>query len=152
MNKVYLLQRIIRITNRLRNAGEEELEAEELAEALDVSLEHVMDTLQRARAFCSLDEGFDEEDEARLLDILPDQEQERPDANAEWASDQALLEKVLSRLDVREQEILRLYFGLGGADGITLEQIGQRMGLTRERVRQIKTQALDTLRPLLSRL
>ena len=105
----------------------------------------VMEVLDRARAPYSLDETVDEDNECRLLNILPDPEQEPPDAAAEWASDKELLDEVLSHLDAREQYILRLYFGLDGTDGRNLTQIGQLIGLTRERVRQIKKQALEKL-------
>jgi len=145
LNKVSLLRELSRVSERLRQEGEAEPEAEALSDALDVPVEDILDTLDSARAVRSLDETVDEDETRRLWDILPDREQESPDAEAERASDRALLERVLSSLDERERYVLRHYFGLVGPEGMTLEQIGSLMGVTRERVRQIKEKALKKL-------
>lgn len=145
MNKVQLLRRIAKVSEQLQQEKEGEPDAEEIAVALNLPVSKVMELLDRARGPYSLDETIDKDDECRLLNILPDPEQEPPDAEAEWASDKVLLDAVLSRLDDREQYILRLYFGLEGTEGKNLTQISQLIGLTRERVRQIKNKALEKL-------
>jgi len=145
VNKVGFLWELSKVSERLRQEGEGEPEAEELSDALDVPVQEIWDTLRSARAVRSLDETVDEDEKRSLLDILPDREQESPDAEAVRASDCALLEHVLSSLDERERYVLRLYFGLEGTERMTLEQIGQRMGVTRERARQIKEKALKKL-------
>lgn len=137
--------RISKVSEQLQQEKEGDPGAEEIAVALNLPVSEVMEILDHARAPYSLDETIDEDDKCSRLNILPDQEQELPDVAAEWASDKALLDEVLSRLDAREQYILRLYFGLEGSEGMTLEQIGQLLGVTRERVRQIKKQALEKL-------
>ena len=145
MNQIQLLGRISKVSEQLQQEKEGDPGAEEIAVALNLPVSEVMEILDHARAPYSLDETIDEDDKCSRLNIRPDQEQELPDAEAERASDKALLDEMLSHLNDREQYILRLYFGLGGTEGMTLEKIGQRMGVTRERVRQIKKQALEKL-------
>jgi RNA polymerase primary sigma factor len=93
-----------------------------------------------------LDEAFEEDDERSLLNILADSSQATPDADILRESAREQLEGVLNSLDERELRIIRLYFGLDGNEALTLEQIGGLMGLTRERVRQLKERALSKLR------
>ena len=145
MNQIQLLGRIAKVSKQLQQEKEGDPDAEEIAVALSLPVSEVMEILDHARVPYSLDETIDEDDKCSRLNIRPDQEQELPDAEAERASDKALLDEMLSHLNDREQYILRLYFGLGGTEGMTLEKIGQRMGVTRERVRQIKKQALEKL-------
>jgi RNA polymerase primary sigma factor len=144
-NKVDLLRRISKASDQLRQEREGDPDAEAIATVLDLPVAEVKGTLRSACVIRSLDERSNEEDDRSLLDILTDEKQALPDIEAEWASDQALWGKVLSRLDAREQYILRLYFGLEGMEERNLNQIGQLMGVTRERVRQIKERALEKL-------
>ena len=113
---------------------------------LGVSEEMVKDTLLRARDVWSLDASFKEDDEHSLINILPDTSQQAPDTEVVEDSVKIQVEEVLESLDDREQEVLRLYFGLGDDEPMTLEEIGVRFNLTRERVRQIKEKALRRLR------
>ena len=94
----------------------------------------------------SLDDVFEDDDRRSLLHLLADTSQEAPDAGLLRDSAHAQLESVLSGLDEREQRILRLYFGLNSKEALTLEEIGSLLGVTRERVRQIKERALGRLR------
>ena len=89
---------------------------------------------------------FRSDDERSLLNILADSSQETPDADILRESAREQLEGVLNSLDDRELRIIRLYFGLDGNEALTLEQIGGLMGLTRERIRQLKERALSKLR------
>ena len=77
---------------------------------------------------------------------MAEPDEESPDENITRSSSQRQLEKVLEGLDEREHEIIQLYFGLDGSEPMTLEQIGDRMGLTRERIRQLKERAFCKLR------
>ena len=119
---------------------------EEIAAELDVSAQEILDTMLSARTVRSLDESFEEDDERSLLNILADNNQETPDSDVITSSARTQLEEVLENLDERELRIIRLYFGLDGTEALTLEQIGGLMGLTRERVRQLKERALGKLR------
>ena len=91
-------------------------------------------------------QAFLGEEDHSLLDVLPDERQESPENQVMRGCLRGQIEQALSRLIGREAEILRLYFGLNGEEPMTLDQIGMRFGLTRERVRQIKEKALHRLR------
>ena len=146
MNKISLLQQLAKASEPLWQSTGAEPGAADLAEAVGVSVQEVQETLRSARDVGPLDGTDAEGEEHSLLDILPDTNQDPPDTETLRISDQALTERVLSSLDEREGNILRLYFGLGGREGMTLEQIGRLLGVTRERVRQIKERGLEKLR------
>ena len=146
MNKVSLLKDISKTSRRLGQGREAEPRIEEIAAELEVPAEEVLETMLSARAVRSLDESFEEDDERNLLNILADTTQDNPDADVLCESAKDQLESVLNSLDDRELRIIRLYFGLDGHEALTLEQIGDLMGVTRERVRQIKERALSRLR------
>jgi RNA polymerase primary sigma factor len=146
LNKLSLLKDISRATRKLGQGREEEPRIEEIAADLDMSAEDVLDALMSSRTVRSLDESFEEDDERSLMNILADSTQETPDADILRQSANNQLEEVLGGLDDRELRIIRLYFGLDGSEALTLEQIGGLMGLTRERVRQLKERALGKLR------
>ena len=99
-----------------------------------------------SRDVWSLDASFKEDDDHSLLHVLPDNTQSSPDNQVVEESVRNQVEMVLETLDGREAEVLRLYFGLGDEEPMTLEEIGVRFNLTRERVRQIKEKALRRLR------
>jgi len=146
LNKLSLLKDISRISRKLGQGREQEPQIEEIAEELDMAPDEVLDALLSARTVRSLDETFEEDDERSLMNVLSDQTQETPDADVLRKSANTQLEEILSGLDERELRIIRLYFGLDGNEALTLEQIGGLMGLTRERVRQLKERALGKLR------
>ncbi len=119
---------------------------EELADELDLSEDEVRRTLSLSQTHLSLDAPLTPGEDNRLLDYLPDQFSPGPD---DETYDRALLdtvEEALGTLKEREAKILRLYFGLDGQEPMTLEEIGSLLGITRERVRQIKEKALLRLR------
>ncbi len=146
INRIDLLHNISKISRELRQNTEKEPEPEVIAKELGVSEEMVKDTMMRARDVWSLDASFKEDDDHSLMNILPDTSQQAPDTEVVEDSVKIQVEEVLESLDAREQEVLRLYFGLGDDEPMTLEEIGVRFNLTRERVRQIKEKALRRLR------
>ena len=147
LNRLNLLRKIARTAQQLGNANEGEPHDEEIADALELSINEVRDTVQSGRRAVSLDRAvFDEDEDTTLLKRLADGEQESPDESITRFSSQKQLERVLDGLDEREHEIIQLYFGLDGAEPMTLEQIGDRMSLTRERIRQLKERAFTKLR------
>ncbi|MBA2708048.1 MAG: sigma-70 family RNA polymerase sigma factor [Gemmatimonadaceae bacterium] len=118
----------------------------EIAEGLDITEEEVSKTMMISQVHLSLDAPMTPGEDNRLLDYLPDTTNRTPDeATFEKALTEAI-EESLSGLKERESKILRLYFGLDGEDPMTLEDIGTLLGITRERVRQIKEKALLKLR------
>ena len=147
INRISLLHKIARTRQQLGDAKEGEPRDEEIAAALDLSISEVRDTMLRGRRAVSLDRAvFDEDEDSTLLKRLADDEQERPDETITRNSSQKQLEMVLNDLDEREHSIVQSYFGLDGSEPMTLEQIGNRMGLTRERIRQLKERAFSKLR------
>ena len=146
INRIDLLHNISKVSRDLRQSSEREPEPEVIAKELGVSVEMIQDTLMRARDVWSLDASFREDDDHSLLHVLPDQTQKAPDEEVVEDSVRNQVEEVLESLDDREAEVLRLYFGLGDEEPLTLEEIGVRFNLTRERVRQIKEKALRRLR------
>ena len=153
INRLALLKDISKASRRLSQAQDREPDIEAIAAELDMSPKEVVEVLRDGRAIRSLDEPFDEYDGRTLLNLLPDEAQAPPDVAALDSSVIEILRTELEILDKREQKILRLYYGLDGQNPITLEKIGGIMGLTRERIRQLKERALAKLRdPSRSRL
>ena len=142
-NKLGLLREISRLVQK--NPSERDPSIEDIAEKLGVPVRDVFDTLTTAKPLHSLDEVDTEEDKPALINALADPDQPPPDKGMwrNWAKTQ--LSTVLDTLHEREQYVLRLYFGLDGNRELTLEDIGDLMGVTRERVRQIKKRALEKL-------
>ena len=147
-NRISLLRKIARARQQLGDANEGEPHDEEIANALDLSITEVRDTLVSGRRAVSLDRAISDGEDSTLLKLLADPDQKQPDEVITRSSSQKRLEMVLESLDEREHEIVQLYFGLDGSEPMTLEQIGDRMGVTRERIRQLKVRALGRLRHL----
>ena len=146
LNKVSLLKDISKASRKLGQDRASEPDIEEIAAELEVPAEEVLETILSARAVCSLDESFTDDDERSLLNTLADDTTEAPDADVLRESARVQLETALGTLEERELRIIRLYFGLDGNEALTLEEIGDMMNLTRERIRQLKERALSKLR------
>jgi RNA polymerase primary sigma factor len=119
---------------------------EELANDLELTKEEVEKTLAISQSHLSLDAPMTPGEDNRLLDYLPDQYSPGPEDEAYERALKETIEEALSTLKEREAKILRLYFGLDDQEPMTLEEIGSLLGITRERVRQIKEKALLRLR------
>ncbi|MFC1525599.1 RNA polymerase sigma factor RpoD/SigA [Candidatus Latescibacterota bacterium] len=147
MNRISILRKIARARQQLGDVNEGEPHDEEIAKALDLSIAEVRGTLLSGRRAVSLDRAVSDDDEdLTLLNRLADPGQKQPDEVITHSSSQKRLEMVLEGLDERERKIVQLYFGLDGSEPMTLEQIGRRMGVTRERIRQLKERAFRRLR------
>lgn len=146
LNKIGLLYKISRASRKLMQERADDPVPEDIAAQLDVPVEEVKETILHGRSVRSLDATFREEEDQSLLDILPDDRQESPEIGVMKGCLRHQIESALGSLVGREAEILRLYFGLEGEEPMTLDQIGERFRLTRERVRQIKEKALHRLR------
>jgi RNA polymerase primary sigma factor len=146
LNRAGALHRIGKRSAMLLQELGREPTVEELADELDISEDEVRRTLSLSQTHLSLDAPLTPGEDNRLLDYLPDQFAPGPD---DETYDRALLdtvEEALGTLKEREAKILRLYFGLESQEPMTLEEIGSVLGITRERVRQIKEKALLRLR------
>ncbi len=146
LNRVGALHKIGKVSSDLEQNFGREPSADEIAERLDMSSNEVTDTLKISSRHLSLDAPFQEGEDNRLLDVLEDEVQAPPDEDLFDEALQKEVVKALSTLTDREAEVIRLYFGIGREKPMTLEQIGTRFGLTRERVRQIKEKAIRRLR------
>ena len=145
LNKVGLLRDIAKASRKLSQDQDSELDIKEIAAELEVPAKEVLETILSDFDVYSLDEPFID-DERSLLDILVDEATAPPDADILRESVQEQFETALRTLDERELRIIRLYFGLDGNKALTLEEIGDMMNLTRERIRQLKERALSKLR------
>jgi len=146
LNRAGALHRIGKRANALLQELGREATHAEIAEGMELTEEEVARTMAISQAHVSLDAPMTPGEDNRLLDYLADTEHATPE---EETIELALVESVhaaLGGLKEREAKILRLYFGLDGAEPMTLEQIGAVLNITRERVRQIKEKALSRLR------
>jgi RNA polymerase primary sigma factor len=146
LNRAGTLHRIGRRSSALLQELGREPTVEEIAEGMDISREEVAKTMSISQNHLSLDAPLTPGEDNKLLDYLPDQQNPGPDEQAFERALSESIEEMLTDLKEREARILRLYFGLENKEPMTLEQIGQMMGITRERVRQIKEKALARLR------
>jgi RNA polymerase primary sigma factor len=146
LNRAGALHRIGRRSSALLQELGREPTVEEIAEDLEITREEVERTLAISQSHLSLDAPVTPGEDNRLLDYLPDQYSPGPEEEAYEHALKDTVEDSLSTLKEREAKILRLYFGLDDQDPMTLEEIGALLGITRERVRQIKEKALLRLR------
>jgi len=146
LSRLGTITKVRQTSARLAQLHERAPKLEELADELEIDIEKVREALQQTGRSLSIDAPFTEDDDHCLLDRLPGDETPAPDTGLSAESVTLDIERALRRLTTREGEIVRLYYGLGRVRALTLDEIGQRFGLTRERVRQIKEQALCKLR------
>jgi len=147
LNKVGELHRIGRTLSGLEQEFGREPSAGEIAAELDMSPNEVINALKVSGKHLSLGAPLNrDEDGNRLLDVLENHYQPPPDEALMEDSLKKEIKRVLSTLTEREAEVISLYFGINQERSYTLEEIGERFGLTRERVRQIKEKAIKRLR------
>ena len=146
MNRVGALTKIGKAYSKLEQEFEREPSPGEIAEQLDMKDLDVTDTLIVSRRHLSVDTPFTNSENNSLLDVIENDHQPSPDSDLIDESLKIEIENSLATLTKREAEILRLYFGLGHEYPLTLEEIGERFNLTRERIRHIKEKALRRLR------
>jgi len=146
LNRVGALNKIGKAYSTLEQEFEREPSADELAEQLDMSLYEVSDTLKISGRHLSIDAPFVHGEDSRLVDIMPNQNQPLPDHTLINESLKIEIQRALNTLSPRERDVLKLYYGLEQENPLTLEEIGEKFKLTRERVRQIKEKAIRRLK------
>ncbi len=146
LNRVGTLTKISKVYSILEQEFEREPTPQEIAEVLDTESEDVSDTLKMATRAVSMDSPLQRNSESRLIDVIQNQQEPEPDSEIMTESLKEEVNHILETLTGREAKILKLYFGLDGEKAHTLEEIGVKFKLTRERVRQIKEKALRRLR------
>jgi RNA polymerase primary sigma factor len=146
LNRAGALHRIGRRSSSLLQELGREPTVDEIAQELELSKEEVASTLAISQSHLSLDAPLTPGEDNRLLDYLPDQFSPDPEGEAYEQALKNTVDQALATLKEREAKVLRLYFGLDEQEPMTLEEIGSLLGITRERVRQIKEKALARLR------
>ncbi len=144
LNRVGALNKIGKKFSELEQEFEREPTAAELAEELNMSVAEIAETIKISGRHLSVDAPFVQGEDNRLLDVLPNETQPSPDQELMRESLRVEVQQVLATLSPREAEVIKLYFGLDG-NQLTLEEIGEKFNLTRERVRQIKEKAIRRL-------
>ncbi|MDR0927125.1 MAG: sigma-70 family RNA polymerase sigma factor [Ignavibacteria bacterium] len=145
LNRVGALNKIGKEFNKLEQEFEREPTVSELAEQLNMTVSEIADTIKISGRHLSVDAPFVQGEESKLLDIIPNELQPPPDAELIHESLRIEVKQVLNTLSSREADVISYYFGLDGTM-LTLEEIGDKFNLTRERVRQIKEKAIRRLR------
>jgi RNA polymerase primary sigma factor len=147
LNKVGLTNRIQKAYSHLEQEFEREPSAEELAELLELDIEEVSSTLGISARHVSMDTPLSEGEENTLLDVLENPNAERAETNIEHKESlKQEIDRSLRTLTERQKEVICFFFGIGVDHPMSLEDIGDKFNLTRERVRQIKDKAITKLR------
>ncbi len=163
LNRVGAINKITKAYSSIEQQQEREPTVDDIAEALEMSPVEVLETLKMNGRHLSMDAPFSQGEDNRLLDILQDESSPSPDVDLVRDSLEKEIERALSTLTDREADVIRWYFGLHKKDdtapvvipaegedihlpALTLEEIGEKLKLTRERVRQIKEKAIRRLR------
>ena len=145
LNQVGSLNKISKALSKFEQEHERRPSAEELADVLNVPVDKVSDTLKVSGRHISVDAPFVDGEDNSLLDVLPNDDSPMADKELVDESLSREIDRALTTLSARESEIIKKFFGIGGQE-MTLEEIGDEFGLTRERVRQIKEKAIRRLR------
>ncbi len=152
LNQVGSLNKINKALGKFEQENERQPSTEELAEMIDIPKDKIADTLRVSGRHVSVDAPFVEGEDNSLLDVLPDDNSPSADRGLTNESLSTEIERALQILTTREREIIKSFFGIGCQE-MTLEEIGERLDLTRERVRQIKEKAIRKLKkPAASKL
>lgn len=145
LNRVGSLNKISKTFSNLEQKFQREPSADELAEVLDLTPQEITDNLKIGGRHVSVDAPFSSGEESTLLDVLASESEETPDSGLIMDSLRKEVQRALTTLTQREADVMSYYFGLNGEHAMTLEEIGEKFGLTRERVRQIKEKATRRL-------
>jgi RNA polymerase primary sigma factor len=146
MNKVGIRNKVAQATQQLEQQFEREPTAEELSEFLDIELDDVSTTMSLSNRHVSIDSPLDEDGDGSMLDIMENKNAEPTDKESNKESMLYEIELALNSLPEKQQKVLRYLYGIGMDTPMGMEDIGAEFNLTRERVRQIRDKALDTLR------
>ncbi|MCG2460069.1 RNA polymerase sigma factor RpoD/SigA [Flavobacteriaceae bacterium F89] len=146
LNKIGSINKIKKAFSYLEQAHERPPSAEEIAAELELTVNEVKQSIKNSGRHVSMDAPFREGEESNLYDVLRSDESPNPDGNLLRQSLNTEINRALETLSPREADVVKLYYGVGDEPSMTLEEIGQTFGLTRERVRQIREKAIRKLR------
>ena len=146
LTKIGSINKINKTYAKLEQEFEREPNAEEIAEALDITEAEVKESMKNAGRHVSMDAPLVQDEDNNMYDVLKSDEVITPETELLYESLRKEIDRAISTLTPREADVVRLYFGLNGSHPMTLEEIGEKFDLTRERVRQIKEKAIRRLK------
>ena len=143
---VETINKVKKVSSQLLHEYGHDPSAEEIAERLDMPVDKVREIMRVAQEPVTLETPIGEEEDSHLGDFIQDDEASQPSEEASYTLLREQLEEVLSTLTPREEQVLRMRFGLTDGKPHTLEEVGKEFDVTRERIRQIESKALRKLR------
>ena len=146
LNKIGTINKINKAYAALEQQYEREPRADEIASLLDITEAEVKDSLRNSSRHLSMDASLSQDKDNNMYDVLKSEDSPTPDKGLLYESLRQEIDRTISTLPQREADIIKLYFGLDSKHPMTLEEIGEKFDLTRERVRQIKEKALRRLK------
>lgn len=146
LNKIGTINKINKAFGQLEQQLEREPSAQEIADLLNLPVEEVKESLKNSNRHISMDAPLVQGEESDMYEVLGNDDADMPETNLLRDSLKSEIERTISTLTDREAEVIRYYFGLNGMHPHTLEEIGEKLELTRERARQIKEKALRRLK------
>ena len=146
LNKIGAINKINKAYARLEQEFEREPNFEEIATLLEISETEVKDSIRNSGRHVSMDAPLMQDEDNNMYDVLRSDDIPTPESGLIYESLRKEVERAISTLTPRESDVIRFYFGLNGSYPMTLEEIGEKFELTRERVRQIKEKAIRRLK------
>lgn len=146
LNKIGSINKINKAYAHLEQEFEREPKPAEIAKYLDISVDEVKESMKNNGRHVSMDAPLLSDEETNMYDVLKNEEGSTPETELLYDSLRKEIDRAVSTLTPREADVIRLYFGLNGSHPMTLEEIGEKFDLTRERVRQIKEKAIRRLK------
>lgn len=146
LNQVAMLNKIRKATAEFASKNERDPSIKELAEITGIEEGKILGILNMSAHILSVDSPFKDEEEGTLIDIIPNQNSPKADAELIKESKEKDIAKILSVLGPRSHDIIRMYFGIGTRE-MTLDEISNKFGVTSERIRQLKEKALEIIKP-----
>jgi RNA polymerase primary sigma factor len=146
VHMIETINKLVHASRQMLHETGREPSPEELAEKLGIPLERVVKVLKVSKEPISLETPVGDEENSQLSDFIEDKASPLPIDAAIQTSLKKVMEEILSTLTPREERVVRLRFGIGSQTDFTLEEIGQQFSVTRERIRQIETKALNKLK------
>jgi RNA polymerase primary sigma factor len=146
LNKIGSINKINKATAKLEQEFEREPDYKEIAGLLDMTENEVKESKRNAGRHVSMDAPLIQDEDNNMYDVLKSEESVTPETGLLYESLRKEIDRAISTLTQREADVIRLYFGLNGGHPMTLEEIGEKFDLTRERVRQIKEKAIRRLK------
>lgn len=146
LNKIGAINKINKAFSQLEQTYEREPNPDEIADLLEISEGEVKESLRNSGRHVSMDAPIVQGEETNMYDVLRNDDGPTPETGLLYDSLRKEIDRAISTLTPREADVIRLYFGLNGEHALTLEEIGEKFDLTRERVRQIKEKAIRRLK------